>query len=456
MRGLARDLKAALPKDAQREILFAILLLAAAWLAGKAGFNGRPRTVASSLFWPFYVDTWFIPAGRWSWRAVAPVLAMVAIWPLFRRWLSAPRATGWLLLGLLIAAWSYHLSVGIVRHGVVEGLTFTFHRPQEYWWDVHWVNGNFLRQFPDLHLSQHGGTHPPGVILFLYFIQRLGFTDMLHAELVCTLLGVLGALPLWGAARRLAPSERDEIARWAVVLYLFGCSIVAFSVLSMDMLVVLFGTIALYGFARALDNEIAGGVIAGLALAAASLCSFLALTLPLTWACILWSRRKPILPIAVSVVAFAAFYAGLALLGYRPFHVLFACMDALAHSDDRTRSRLLALVGNPIAFFGSLGIPFTGLAAHALWRALRDRRKLDDTGWLVLAALLPVAVNTLLGLPRAELERIYMPFIPALAVAAAAAARRWFARDVRWLTHVAAPLWVIQSILIESLYETYW
>ena len=26
----------------------------------------------------------------------------------------------------------------------------------------------------------------------------------------------------------------------------------------------------------------------------------------------------------------------------------------------------------------------------------------------------------------------------------------------RWLTHVAMPLWVVQSILIESLYETYW
>src|SRR2546423_3244418 len=175
-----------------------------------------------------------------------------------------------MLVGLVAAAWAYHLSVGIVRHGVVEGLTFTFHRPQEYWWDVHYVDSSFLAKFPDLRLSQHGGTHPPGVILFLALIQKLGFTSMLSAELVCTPLAALAAFPLWGAARRLGD---DDIARWAVVLYLFGCSIVAFSVLSMDMLIVLLGAIALYGFARALDGEIAGGIVCGLALAAASLCS---------------------------------------------------------------------------------------------------------------------------------------------------------------------------------------
>jgi hypothetical protein len=433
------------------------LLLAFAWLAGKAGWNGRPRTVASSLFWPFYVDTWFIPADRWSLRAFVPVAVMAALWPLFRQWLRAPRASLSLLLGLCVAAWAYHLSVGIVRHGVTEGLTFTFHRPQEYWWDVHYVSAGFLAKFPDLLLSQHGGTHPPGVILFLALVKKLGCTSMLSAELACTPLAALGALPLFGAARRLAPSENDAIARWAVVLYLFGCSIVAFAVLSMDMLIVLLAAIALYGFARALDGEIAGGVICGLGLAAASLCSFLSLTLPLTWALILYSRRRTSLHLTAlgfSLLAFLAFYGVLVALGYRPFHVFTACVKALAQSDDRTRSRWLSLLGNPVAFFGSLGIAFTGLAAHSLLRALR--RPLDETSWLVLAALAPVAVNTLLGLPRAELERIYMPFIPALAIAAAAAARLWFSRDDTWLTHVAAPLWLGQSILIESLYETYW
>jgi len=361
---------------------FAVLLLSFAWIAGKAGLNGRPRTVASSLFWPFYVDTWFIPADRWSLRALLPVATMAALWPLLRKWLRSPSLA--LLVGLAIAAWVYHLSVGIVRHGVVEGLTFTFHRPQEYWWDVHYVDSTFLAKFPDLRLSQHGGTHPPGVILFLALIQKLGFTSMLSAELVCTPLAALGAFPVWGAARRLAPSEGDEIARWAVVLYLFGCSIVAFSVLSMDMLIVLLGALALYGFARALDGDLAGGALSGLGLAAASLCSFLALTLPITWA-VLWLCRRPrrYAPIAVAIGVFIAFYGGLALLGYRPFHVFVACVDALAHSDDRTRSRWLALIGNPIAFFGSLGVAFTGLAAHALYRALQQarHRRLDDTGW---------------------------------------------------------------------------
>ena len=450
-----------LPKDAQREILFALLLLAAAWLAGQAGWNGRPRTVASSLFWPFYVDTWFIPAARWSWRALLPLLAMAALWPILRRWLEGNRG----LVLLLVGVWIYHLAVGLVRHGYPDSFTFTFQRPQEYWWDVHLVKPGFLAKFPDLRLSQHGGTHPPGVTLFLAAIQKLGFTSMMAAELACTPLAMLGALPLWGAAKRLVSpraNDSDEIARWAVVLYLLGCSITAFSVLSMDMLIVLLGTVALYGFARILDGELVGGVICGLALAAATLCSFLSLTLPISWAVILWAsrgrmKRAQWLAIATSVATFLGFYGILwAAFGYRPIHVFQVCVDALAKSDDRARSRARALIGNPIAFFGSLGIAFTGLLAHAVWATIQRRKQLDDLGWLVVAALLPVVFNTSLGLPRAELERIYMPFIPLCAVAAAAAARRWFDRDRTWLTHVAAPLFVIQSILIDTLYETYW
>src|SRR5207245_955889 len=150
------------------------------------------------------------------------------------------------------------------------------------------------------------------------------------AELVCTPLGALGALPLWGAARRLTD---DRIARWAVVLYLFCCSIAAFSVLSMDMAVVVFGTTAFYGFARALDGELVGGIVCGLALAAAALCSFLALTLPLTWAILLLNRRRHWLPLIASVAAFAAFYAVLAIaFGYRPIYVFRACVAALSQS----------------------------------------------------------------------------------------------------------------------------
>lgn len=210
----------------------------------------------------------------------------------------------------------------------------------------------------------------------------------------------------------------------------------------------------MYGFARALDGEVTGGIICGLGLAAAALCSFLALTLPLTWVILLLTRRRHWLPLLVSVTVFAGFYLVLALgFGYRPLHVLRASTTALAHSDDIRRSRALALVGNPIALFGSLGVAFTGLSLRALCVSFTRR---DATAWLVWAALAPVALSTLAGLPRGEVERIYMPFIPALAIAAAAAARRWFTRDAAWLTHVAAPPWVVQSIVIESLYETYW
>jgi hypothetical protein len=310
-------------------------------------------------------------------------------------------------------------------------------------------------------LSQHGGTHPPGIILVLAFCKWLGFTSKLDVEVLCTSSAAACALPLWGAARRLTD---EDSARWAVALFLFTWSVMAFAVLSMDTIVLLLATLSFYGFSRALDGDAWGGAILGLSLGAAVLCSFLALTLPLTWLIILWSRRDRVgivvwRALGVGVGVFVAFYVVLWLaFGYRPFYVLGACMRALRHSDDAHRSRWRALLGNPLAFMGSLGIPFMGLAGHAIGSAIARarRRAADDVAWILLAAIAPVVVNTLAGLPRFELERIYMPFIPALAVGAGAAARRWYDRPARWFTHFAAPIAVVQAIAVEVFLDTYW
>src|SRR5204862_295560 len=77
----------------------------------------------------------------------------------------------------------------------------------------------------------------------------------------------------------------------AVVLFLFTWSVMAFAVLSMDTIILLLATLSFYGFVRALAGDLWGGVILGLSLGAAVLCSFLALTLPLTWLILLWARR---------------------------------------------------------------------------------------------------------------------------------------------------------------------
>jgi hypothetical protein len=458
------------PSPSRREAREAAIELAAAalalclfaWLGAITGWKGPPKTAISTAVWPFYFDTWF-PRPVWTWRTVLPFCALLAAWWPLRQFAAGDRRVA-IFAALIVGAYAVHLGCGVERHGFERGLSFTFSRPQEYWNDVRLVHAGFLAKFPDVgRLSQHGATHPPGLTLLLAGVAALGLRDRVGAELACSIACALSALPLYGAARRLAD---EGVARFAAALFLFTCSVTAFAVLAMDAWTMLFAALALYGFARALDGEMVGGAIWGLALAAATLCTLTAFTLGLTYAVVLVARWSSLRghsrkwrALACGPLAFLAFYGVLAIgFGYRPFHVFDFCWRAFAASDDARRSPWVALVGNPVAFLGSLGLPLTALAARAIGgAAVRARRREDlATCALVLAAALPPLACTLMGKPRAEVERIYLLFVPSMVLACAAAARRWYARSDRWLTHLAVPALVAQSILVEIFFETMW
>jgi hypothetical protein len=115
-------------------------------------------------------------------------------------------------------------------------------------------------------------------------------------------------------------------------------------------------------------------------------------------------------------------------------------------------------VGSPVAFFGSLGLPLMALAFRSTGGALARlwRRQDLSTVWLVLAAVVPGAVCSIIGHPRAEVEHVFLLYVPLTVTAVAACARRWYGRDAAWLTRFAWPLLVAQSILIEIFTEPYW
>ena len=91
-----------------------------------------------------------------------------------------------------------------------------------------------------------------------------------------------------------------------------------------------------------------------------------------------------------------------------PARPLRHCLRALALSPDNQRSPVLALLGNPVAFLGALGLPLCGLYAHSLGTGLRRalaKRDLETVG-LIAASALPLLLAILLGKPRGEAERI--------------------------------------------------
>jgi hypothetical protein len=457
-----RRIGALLPPDGRKELVGATLLLPACFILGRVtGWMGHRKGFDSTEFWPFYNDTWF-PGPVFSFRVLFPVLAFLLLWPLLRRWLTKDGLAA--LFMIIVGAWVYHLALACVRHPPAEAFVWTFRRPQEYWNDVRFVGPGFLARFPEVGLlSQHGATHPPGPTLYLAWVRWLGFQSMTQAELATTPLAALSALPLWGAARRLIGGEA---ARVATALFLFASSVAAFAVLSMDVLPMFFGAVALYGMAVALDGEWWGGVLLGLGLFAGSMCNYIALTLSLPFAALWLSRpdrrgRAILRGLAVGVATFFLAYAALyTLFGYRAVHVFLQCLAELAKSDDGRRGRLRSLPRGALAYLGALGIPLCGLFLHALGRALgRIRRPESEERrlvWLVLGAALPWLFAVVSGKPKAETEHVFLLFVPTTALAAAAAGQKWFKRPWRWTADLAVPLLVAQSIAIEVFWETYW
>lgn len=439
----------------------ALVIALCGFLGARLGWRGVPKTAISTALWPFYLDTWFT-GSVWSWRVLVPIAIFAAGWPLLRRFVAGVGSLG----PVVAVAYLFHVGCGIVRHGWTGGLTHTLLRGQEYWRDVPCVVPGFLGRFPEgCALSMHGDTHPPGIILVLALVRRLGFAAPEAATLICATAAALTALPVRGAGRRLAD---EETGRWAAVLFLFASSVSTFAVLSMDMVTLLLSAVALYGLSRVLASperaDWLGGLLWGLGLAASSLCSFLVGVLTLSYAALIWRERRRLtraawLALAVGPVSFFALYALLMLgFGYRPFHVLRHCLNALASSPDNARSRPLALLGSPVAFLGALGLPLCGLYARSLGTAVRRALSGRDlsTVWLIVASALPLLLAVALGKPRGEAERIYLPFVPLLVIAAAAAARRFYARPVGWLLGLALPLAALQSVLVEVYFETYW
>jgi hypothetical protein len=448
--------------DAEWEVVGSLAVLAACpWVGRFTGWRGSRSDILFTKLWPFYVNLSHTP--RFSGRVLFPLCALACVWFPLRRWVrgDGDRAAG--LCGVLAGAYLFHLGLAVQHHGIEHGLAETLYRGQEYWQDLRYVTAGFLARFPEVGgpLSQHGSTHPPGYTLLFALVRWLGFSEMHDAELAWSLIPVLTALPLYGAARRLLD---EQAARFTVALFLFACVVSGFAVMASDTASMLLSSLALYGLALALDGRRWGGVLWGTTLAAASLCTFLAAGLVLTYGALLaprWrtldgARRRALL---LGPLSFFAAYAVLMLgFGYRPFHVLAFCVVQLATSDDMRRSALGARFGNPIAFLGALGLPLAGLTARAAVDAVRRvvTRPDRNLAALVIGALLPIAVGALAGKPRGEVEHVYLLFVPATVMAAAGAARRWYGRSPDWLAHLAVPLAALSSILIEVVMDTYW
>jgi hypothetical protein len=168
-------------------------------------------------------------------------------------------------------------------------------------------------------------------------------------------------------------------------------------------------------------------------------------------------RRRAWRLVPWAVVGGASVLGAAALAGFWWFSGLQATHARYLHGVSSVRSgTYFALLGNPAALALACG-PAVAIAIALV----RDRRL-----WLLGGAgLAAVALADLSGLSKAEVERIWLPFVPWVLVLAAglpqigaggAAANGRAVARWSWVGHVALALGVFTAVAIEATVLTPW
>lgn len=372
------------------------------------------------LHGPPFVGPWRVALAPAIVAAVALAVVVVARGPgvLDRlRWRDAV-----VVAAALAVAWTVLLAVS--GPSGRAGLTAPFDTRYEYLRAVPlvgspqaWLDGGYLAQIDSL--PTHVRSHPPGAVLALWALDRIGW----HGP------GAAASLALAGVAAAVAAvafAVREVVGEAAARRVLPFAALAPAWVFasSMDALYagvaatgVAVGVVATGARGRRRDVlAVASGAILG---AGAFLSYGLVLaTAPLA---VVAARRRALRVLLLGACGAATCVLGVALAGFWWFEGLDATRRAYREGVSGVRPYGYFLVGNLAAFALAVG----PVVAVGLGR-LRDR-----AGWLLVGgALLAVAVADVSGLSKGAVERIWLPFavwLPVAAIALDHRTRGWLA-----------------------------
>lgn len=352
-------------------------------------------------------------------------------------------ALGW----VATAAWA--LSLALVDGAA--GLTRSLQSPDNYLHDLPGVGERplaYLDAYTDhpavLSIAARG--HPPGQVLLLWALHRLGITEPFTLGLLITAIGAL-LTPLVLAAVRGVCGEAAARA-YAPVLILAPYAV--WVAVSVDVVVAVLGAVAVLFGVWASDRRRAGLRAAGLALACgvcigvAALFSYAAPWLGVSAICLYFARRRPFLNLATGLGALLPVFAAQAA-GFNWVEGLLMARNDYITRIEPERSAVTWSFVSVVVLLLAVG--------PALVRSVRRLRK--TPGWpFLVGAGAAVTFSILFGLARGGAEAAWMPFFPWLAVAAVAPSAQG-GDDVatpRLLVAVGA----LTAIIIEAVLLTSW
>lgn len=331
------------------------------------------------------------------------------------------------------------------------GLTRSLQAPDNYPTDLPFVGDHpleYLRSYtadPDS-LSVAARGHPPGPVLLLWALHRIGITDRLTLGVLLTAIGAL-LTPLVLSAMRGVCGE--QAARFFAPVLVLAPYAVWVSV-SVDVVAAVLGAAAVVLGVRASDPDRTGlraagwALLCGGVLGVAALFSYATPWLGLSAICLYFARRRPFLNLATGLGAllpvFAAQAAGFSWIE----GLLMARDDYVARIEPQRSAVAWSFVSVVVLLLA------TGPAL------VRSARRLRNTpGWpFLVGAGAAVAFSVGFGLARGGAEVSWLPFFPWLAVAAVAPAVQGgeAAPTPRFLVGVGA----LTAIVIEAVLATPW
>jgi hypothetical protein len=345
----------------------------------------------------------------------------------------------WRRLLLTVTAAAVLWSVSLALVDGPEGLRDPLLSRDQYLHDlprVHDVTG-FLHGFVS-HITAHPGQvrwttdvagHPPGMMLLLAGMRELGLTGPWPAAVLCVVAGSSASAAALVTVQRLV--DEGTARRAAPFLALLPAAVwVAVSADALFLGVSAWGIACLAGSSR--RSALAGGLLMGAAL----VLTYGALTLGVLAAtALLWRPRWSRIALAAAgpVVVLGLFALG----GFWWWDGLQETLVRYGQGAGGYRPYGYFLVADLVVLSVAVGP-----AAVAGLTALHRR---DRLGWLVAAGLLAVALADVSGKSKAEVERIWLLFVPWVAVATARLDRARLWLGVQALTGL-----VVQTVLVSK------
>jgi hypothetical protein len=379
---------------------------------------------------------------------LAPAVAAVVLVAAAR---GLPDRMRWrpVLLTSYLGALAWALALAAVDGG--NGLAAPVTNPGEYLSDVPSVGnrpGAFIREFVASSGEHAAATrqHPPGPVLLLWTLQRLGVHRPLVIGLLITVIGCL-SVPLVLVAVRSMCGEASA-RRIAPVLVLAPYAV--WVAVSMDAVtatlcaaMVTSGVLASEQHRRG-PPAIAWAVASGLLLGGAALFSYAAPWLALSVICVYFVRRRAML-IAVTGAAALVPLALAQAAGFAWADGLTAAQADFSVRVEPTRS---AVVWSYVSL-----VVLTLACGPAIVASARKIRR--TPGWpFLVGATVAVGFAVVAGLARGEMEHAWLPYFPWLLVAAGAP-------EVRGGEPAATPLWLVGAgalgaVVLGAVLRTSW